>query len=73
MPTQIKEILASLSADLISVVARNLPESKELEGLTGNFYSKMEEKEPNNLAFDKEKQEELWNLSLKLTDLDENI
>ena len=29
----------------------------------------MKEREPNKLALDKDKQEELWNLSLKLTNL----
>ncbi|MCG3226061.1 MAG: hypothetical protein H7645_04020, partial [Candidatus Heimdallarchaeota archaeon] len=46
-----------------------LASSEELESITGKFYSKMEEKEPNRIALDVEKQEELWNLSLKLTNL----
>ena len=41
----------------------------ELEGVTGKYYHKMVEKEPNNLAYDKEAQEKLWNLSLELTNL----
>ncbi|NPD89281.1 MAG: SDR family oxidoreductase [Asgard group archaeon] len=46
-----------------------LATSKKAEGATGKFYSKMEEKEPNKIAFNKEKQMELWDLSLKLTGL----
>ncbi|MHA2255793.1 MAG: SDR family oxidoreductase [Candidatus Heimdallarchaeaceae archaeon] len=46
-----------------------LATSNEAEGINGKFYSKMIEKEPNKIAHDEEKQEELWNLSLKLTNL----
>jgi NAD(P)-dependent dehydrogenase (short-subunit alcohol dehydrogenase family) len=46
-----------------------LATSPELKGVSGKFYSKMEEKKPNSLAFDKEKQKELWDLSLELTGL----
>jgi NAD(P)-dependent dehydrogenase (short-subunit alcohol dehydrogenase family) len=44
--------------------------SPELENVTGKFFAKLKEKRPNELAFDLEKQKELWNLSLKITKLD---
>ena len=46
-----------------------LASSKEVENVSGKFFAKMKEKKPNGLAFDREAQEELWKLSLKLTDL----
>ena len=46
-----------------------LASSPEVENISGKFYSKLKEKKPNVLAFNKEAQEELWNLSLKLTNL----
>jgi NAD(P)-dependent dehydrogenase (short-subunit alcohol dehydrogenase family) len=46
-----------------------LASSPEVEGVTGKYYHIMKEREPNELALDKEKQKELWNLSLQLTGL----
>ncbi|MCG3220718.1 MAG: SDR family oxidoreductase [Candidatus Heimdallarchaeota archaeon] len=51
-----------------------LATSPKLEGITGEFYSKMEEKKPNEIALNKTKQKQLWDLSLKITDLqDKNL
>jgi NAD(P)-dependent dehydrogenase (short-subunit alcohol dehydrogenase family) len=47
-------------------------ESSELDEVTGKFFVKLKDKKPNELAYDKEKQKELWELSLKLSKL-ENI
>ncbi len=41
--------------------------SSDLNNVTGKFFAKMKEKKPNDLAFDKEKQKELWDISLKIT------
>ena len=46
-----------------------LASSPEVEKVTGKYYHMMNEREPNKLALDKKKQVELWNLSLKLTNL----
>ena len=46
-----------------------LATSPEMEGITGKYYHKMKEKDPNKLAFDKEAQKKLWDLSLKLLKL----
>ena len=46
-----------------------LASSPEVKNVSGKFYSKMKEKKPNELAFDKEAQKKLWKLSLKLTNL----
>ncbi|NHJ31694.1 MAG: SDR family oxidoreductase [Asgard group archaeon] len=46
-----------------------LASSPDVKNVSGKFYAKMKEKKPNELAFDKEAQEKLWKLSLKLTDL----
>jgi len=46
-----------------------LASSSEIEGVSGKFFTKMKEKEPNKLAFDKKLQKELWDLSLDLTNL----
>ncbi len=50
-----------------------LATSPEMEGVTSKYYHKMKERDPNKLAFDKEAQKKLWNLSLKLTNLQFNI
>ena len=50
-----------------------LASSPEVDGITGKYYHIMKEKEPNKLAQDKEKQKELWNLSLKLSGLPSDI
>ena len=46
-----------------------LATSSEIKGVTGKYYHKMKERDPNKLAFDKEAQKRLWELSLKLTNL----
>jgi len=46
-----------------------LASSEEVESVSGKFFAKMKEKKPNDLAFDKKAQEKLWNLSLKLSNL----
>ena len=46
-----------------------LASSPEVKNVTGKYFHIMKEKEPNKLALDKAKQEELWDLSLKLTNL----
>jgi NAD(P)-dependent dehydrogenase (short-subunit alcohol dehydrogenase family) len=50
-----------------------LASSSEVEGVTGKYYHKMKLKDPNKLAFDKKLQKELWDLSLKLTNLSSKI
>jgi len=47
----------------------HLTTSSEMEGVTGVYYHKMKLREPNKLALDKKAQQELWDLSLKLTGL----
>ncbi|MHA1200797.1 MAG: hypothetical protein ACTSQF_15865, partial [Candidatus Heimdallarchaeaceae archaeon] len=46
-----------------------LASSPDVENITGKYYHIMQEKEPNKLALDKKKQNELWDLSLKLSGL----
>ena len=46
-----------------------LASSPEVENVSGKYYNIMKEKEQNKLALDKKKQEELWDLSLKLVGL----
>lgn len=46
-----------------------LAASSELDNITGKYYHIMKEKEPNKLALDVNKQKELWDLSLKLTNI----
>lgn len=41
----------------------------DLDNVTGKFFTKLKQKKPNDLAFDKEKQKELWDISLKITGL----
>ena len=43
--------------------------SPKVDKTSGKFFTKMKEKKPNALVFNKEKQKELWNLSLELTGL----
>jgi len=50
-----------------------LTSSPEVENVTGKYYHIMKEREPNKLAFDKKKQIELWDLSLKLTSLPSDL
>ena len=50
-----------------------LVSSPEVENVTGKYYHIMKEKEPNKLALDITKQEELWDLSLKLTRLPSDL
>ena len=45
----------------------HLATSSELEGVTGVYYHKMKLRDPNKLVFDEVAQEELWDLSLKLS------
>jgi NAD(P)-dependent dehydrogenase (short-subunit alcohol dehydrogenase family) len=46
-----------------------LATSPELNEVTGKYYHKMKERDPNKLAFDKDMQKKLWDFSLKLTNL----
>ena len=46
-----------------------LASSSEIEGVSGKFFTKMKEKEPSKLAFEKNLQKELWDLSLDLTNV----
>ncbi len=46
-----------------------LASSPETKGISGKYYHKMKERDPNKLAFDKDAQQKLWDLSLKLTNL----
>ena len=46
-----------------------LATSPEVKEVTGKYYHKMKQRDPNKLAFDKEAQNKLWDLSLKLTNL----
>jgi NAD(P)-dependent dehydrogenase (short-subunit alcohol dehydrogenase family) len=46
-----------------------LVSSTEVDKVTGKYFHIMEEKEPNKLALDEDKQKELWDLSLKLVGL----
>lgn len=46
-----------------------LATSEEIEGATGVYYHRMKRREPNKLALDKKAQQELWDMSMKLTNL----
>jgi NAD(P)-dependent dehydrogenase (short-subunit alcohol dehydrogenase family) len=46
-----------------------LATSSEVKDVTGKYYHRMKERDPNKLAFDKDAQKKLWDLSLKLTNL----
>jgi len=48
-------------------IAVYLATSKEMENISGKYFMKMEMKEPTRIAKDKVLQEELWDLSEKLT------
>jgi NAD(P)-dependent dehydrogenase (short-subunit alcohol dehydrogenase family) len=50
-----------------------LATSEEVEGVTGVYYHRMKLRDPNKLAFDKEAQQELWDLSIKLTGLNSDL
>ncbi len=50
-----------------------LASSPEVENVTGKYYHIMKEREPNELAFDKKKQKELWDLSMSLTGLSSDL
>ena len=50
-----------------------LATSEEVEGVTGVYYHKMKLREPNKLALDQKAQKELWEISMKLTELSSNI
>ncbi len=50
-----------------------LATSEEVEGVTGVYYHRMKLREPNILALDKKAQQELWDMSLKLTELSSNL
>ncbi len=47
--------------------------SEEVEGVAGAYYHRMKLREPNKLALDKKDQQELWDLSLKLTSLTNDL
>lgn len=75
----INNVLLKPLNPLVKIKARPLKEgaetsvylasSPEVENITGKYYHIMQEKEPNKLALDKKKQNELWDLSLKLSGL----
>lgn len=50
-----------------------LATSSEVKNVTGKYYHIMKEREPNKLALEQKKQEELWELSLKLTGLSSEL
>jgi len=50
-----------------------LATSEEVEGVTGVYYHRMKLRKPNKLSFDKKAQQELWDLSLKLTNLNTDL
>ena len=51
----------------------HLATSPEIEGVTGVYYHRMKLREPNKLALDQKSQQELWNLSMKLTGLNSDL
>lgn len=46
-----------------------LASSPEIKGVTGKYFHKMKLRDPNKLAFDKDAQKKLWDMSLELTNL----
>ena len=59
--------MGSVSLEEGAETSLHLATSRELEGVTGVYYHKMKLRDPNKLAFDKKAQEELWEISEKLT------
>lgn len=51
----------------------HLATSEEMEGVTGVYYHRMKKREPNKLALDQKAQQELWDLSMKLTGLNSDL
>jgi NAD(P)-dependent dehydrogenase (short-subunit alcohol dehydrogenase family) len=49
-----------------------LATSEEMKGVTGVYYHRMKLREPNKLALDQKAQKELWDISMKLTELSSN-
>jgi len=79
----LNHFLLRLIAPLVKVGATSTEEgaktsiylatSEEVEGVTGVYYHRMKLREPNKLALDQKAQQELWDLSMKLTGLKSDL